>query len=300
MSLLVVGSVVLDTIKTPFGIREEILGGSASYFSLSASFFLSPKIVGVVGSDFPESYLKIFEERKIDTEGLKIVEGKTFRWHGSYGKNPNIRRTLKTELNVFADFAPELPESYRDSKFVFLANIQPDLQREVMKQIRSPEMIAMDTMNHWIKGCPEKVKSLLKDVDLIFLNDEEAYLLTKKRNCFESCEKILEMGPEYVVFKKGEHGVSVVSKKGEIFSLPAFPLKTVKDPTGAGDSFAGAFMGYLAREGKVDWERIKKATVWGTILASFTVEEFGVEKLLSIESSSLEERFERFKKIVSF
>lgn len=300
MSLLVVGSIVLDTIKTPFGKREEILGGSASYFSLSASFFFPPKIVGVVGSDFPSSFLKILKERNVDTEGIKIEEGKTFRWHGSYGKNPNIRKTLKTELNVFANFSPQLPESYRDSKFIFLANIQPDLQREVMKQIKSPEIIAMDTMNHWIKSCPEKVISLLKDVDIMFLNDEEAYLLTGKRNFLESSEKILEMGPEYVVFKKGEHGVSVISKRGEIFSLPAYPLKIVKDPTGAGDSFAGAFMGYLAKEGKVDWERIKKASVWGTIVASFSVEEFGVERLLTLKNSDLEERIERFKKIVSF
>lgn len=300
MSLLVVGSIVLDTIKTPFGKREEILGGSASYFSLSASFFFPPKIVGVVGSDFPNNYIKIFEERKIDTEGLKVIEGKTFRWHGSYGKNPNIRKTLKTELNVFANFSPKLPESYTCSKFVFLANIQPDLQREVMKQIKSPELVAMDTMNHWIKGCPEKVISVLKDVDLIFLNDEEAFLLTKKRNFLDSCEKILEMGPKFVIFKKGEHGVSIISKNGDFFCLPAYPIKMVKDPTGAGDSFAGAFMGYIAKEGKTDWETIKKATVWGTILASFTVEEFGLEKLLEIERRDLEERFERFKKIVSF
>ncbi len=300
MSLLVVGSIALDTIKTPFGKREDILGGSASYFSLSAHFFSPPRMVGVAGSDFPKSYINTFKERGIDTEGLKIVEGKTFRWHGSYGKNPNIRKTLKTELNVFANFSPELPPSYRDSSFVFLANIQPDLQREVMRQVKSPEIIAMDTMNHWIKGCPEKVFSLLKDVDLIFLNDEEAFLLTGKRNFVESSEKILEIGPQYVVFKKGEHGASVVSKEGEIFSFPAYPLKIVKDPTGAGDSFAGAFMGNLAKEGRVDWEIIKKSAVWGTILASFTVEEFGVEKLLKIRIEDLEERFERFKKIVSF
>ncbi len=300
MSLLVVGSIVFDTIKTPFGKREEILGGSASYFSLSAFFFLPPKIVGVVGSDFPQSFINIFREKGIDTEGIKIEEGKTFRWHGSYGKNPNVRKTLKTELNVFANFAPELPESYRDSKFVFLANIQPDLQRDVMAQIKSPEIIAMDTMNHWIKGCPEKVISLLEDVNLMFLNDEEAYLLTGKRNFFESSEKILEMGPQFVILKKGEHGVIVFSKDGEIFPLPAYPLKIVKDPTGAGDSFAGAFMGYIAKEEKTDWETIKKATVWGTILASFTVEEFGVEKLLEIKRKDLEERFEKFKKIVSF
>lgn len=300
MSLLVVGSIVLDTIKTPFGKGEEILGGSASYFSLSASFFHPPKIVGVVGSDFPQSFINIFRERGIDTEGIKIEEGKTFRWHGSYGKNPNIRKTLKTELNVFANFSPELPESYRDSKFIFLANIQPDLQREVMKQIRSPEIIAMDTMNHWIKGSPEKVISLLRDVNIIFLNDEEAYLLTKKRNIIDSSEKILEMGPQFLILKKGEHGVTLFSKKGEIFSLPAYPLKIVKDPTGAGDSFAGAFMGYIAREGKIDWETIKKGTVWGTILASFTVEEFGVEKLLEIKEKDLEERFKRFKGIASF
>lgn len=300
MSLLVVGSIVLDTIKTPFGKREEILGGSASYFSLSSSFFHPPKIVGVVGSDFPQSFINIFKEKGIDTEGIKIEGGKTFRWHGSYGRNPNIRKTLKTELNVFANFSPELPESYRDSKFVFLANIQPDLQRDVMKQIKSPEIIAMDTMNHWIKDSPEKVISLLRDVNLIFLNDEEAYLLTGKRNILEASEKILGMGPQFVILKKGEHGVTVFSKNGEIFSLPAYPLKIVKDPTGAGDAFAGAFMGYIAKEEKKDWETIKKATVWGTILASFTVEEFGVEKLLEIKEDELKVRFNTFKEIVSF
>ncbi len=300
MSLLVVGSIVLDTIKTPFGRREEILGGSASYFSLSASFFFPPKVVGVVGSDFPKSFLDILREKGIDTEGIKIEDGKTFRWYGSYGKNPNNRKTLKTELNVFANFAPQLPNSFRNSEFVFLANIQPDLQREVMRQVKSPRFTAMDTMNHWIKGCREKVISVLHDVDLVFLNDEEAFLLTKKRNFLDSCERILEMGPQYVIFKKGEHGVSVISKHGEIFSLPAYPLKTVKDPTGAGDSFAGAFMGFLAKEGKVEWEKIKRGAVWGTIIASFTVEEFGVERLLNLKLSDLEERFEKFKKIVSF
>lgn len=299
MSLLVVGSIALDTIKTPFGKAEDLLGGSASYFSLSASFFFPPRMVGVAGTDFPKSYMNIFTERGVDTEGLKIVEGKTFRWHGSYGKNPNIRRTLKTELNVFADFAPELPLSYRDSSFVFLANIQPDLQREVMKQVKSPKIIAMDTMNHWIKSCPEEVLSLIKEVNLIFLNDEEAFLLTGKRNFIESCEKILEIGPQYVILKKGEHGVLVASKEGELFILPAYPLRIVKDPTGAGDSFAGAFMGYLAKEGSIDWEGIKRSAVWGTIVASFTVEEFGVKKLLSIGIEELEERFERFKKIIS-
>lgn len=299
MTLLVVGSIVLDTIKTQFGKREEILGGSASYFSISASFFTSPRVVGVVGSDFPHSYIKLFKERKIDLEGLKIEKGRTFRWSGVYGKDPNKRKTLKTELNVFAGFSPELPPSYKNSSFVFLANIQPDLQREVMKQIKSPRMVAMDTMNHWIKNSPEKVKSLVSDVDAIFLNDEEAYLLTGKRNFISSCEEILKLGPKHIIFKKGEHGVSVLSKD-DIFCLPAYPVKIVNDPTGAGDSFAGAFMGFLAREGKLDWETIKKGAVWGTILASFTVEEFGVEKLLTLKNSDLEERFERFKGVVSF
>lgn len=299
MTLLVVGSIVLDTIKTPFGKKEEILGGSASYFSISASFFTSPRVVGIVGSDFPHSYIKLFKQRKIDLEGLKIEKGRTFRWSGVYGKDPNKRKTLKTELNVFANFLPELPPSYRDSSFVFLANIQPDLQREVMKQIRSPRMVAMDTMNHWIKDSPEKVKSLVSDVDAIFLNDEEAYLLTKKRNLLSSCEEILKLGPKYIIFKRGEHGVAVLSKD-DIFCLPAHPVKIVTDPTGAGDSFAGAFMGFLAKEGKIDWDIIKKGAVWGTILASFTVEKFGVERLLTLKNSDLEERFERFKRIVSF
>ncbi len=299
MSLLVVGSIVLDTIKTTFGKREEILGGSASFFSISASFFIPPRIVGIVGSDFPEHYLDIYRERNVDTEGLKIEEGKTFRWHGCYGKNPNRRKTLRTELNVFANFCPDLPSKYRDSSFVFLANIQPDLQKNVMRQVASPKMIAMDTMNHWIKDNPDKVMSVLSGVNAIFLNDEEAFLLTGKRNSLQACEKILEKGPEYVIFKKGEHGVSVVSKDN-IFCLPAYPVKMVKDPTGAGDSFAGAFMGYLANEGRVDWETIKKGAVWGTILASFTVEEFGLEKLLEIKEKDLEERFKRFKDMVSF
>lgn len=299
MTLLVVGSIVLDTIKTPFGKKEEILGGSASYFSISASFFTSPRVVGIVGSDFPHSYIKLFKQRRIDLEGLKIEKGRTFRWSGVYGKDPNKRKTLKTELNVFANFLPELPPSYRDSSFVFLANIQPDLQREVMKQIRSPRMVAMDTMNHWIKNSPEKVKSLVSDVDAIFLNDEEAYLLTKKRNLLSSCEEILKLGPKYIIFKRGEHGVAVLSKD-DIFCLPAYPVKIVTDPTGAGDSFAGAFMGFLAKEGKIDWDIIKKGAVWGTILASFTVEKFGVERLLTLKNSDLEERFGRFKRIVSF
>ncbi|MGQ9617374.1 MAG: PfkB family carbohydrate kinase [Candidatus Aminicenantia bacterium] len=299
MSLLVVGSLVLDTIKTPFGIKEEILGGSASYFSISSSFFSPVRVVGVVGSDFPISFLEIFNEKGIDIEGLEIKDGKTFRWHGSYGKNPNRRKSLKTELNVFASFSPKLPHSYRDSSYVFLANIQPDLQKRVIEQVSSPIIVAMDTMNHWIKGAPEKVKSLLKEVDAFFLNDEEAYLLTKRRNTFEACERILDMGPKYVILKKGEHGVIVFSKE-EIFCLPAYPVKFVKDPTGAGDSFAGAFMGFISREGKTDWETIKKATVWGTIIASFTVEEFGLENLLNLKIEKLEERFEKFKKIVSF
>jgi len=299
LSILVVGSLGLDTIETPFAKVEESLGGSAVYISLAASFF-SPevKLVGVVGEDFPEKYIQLLRDHHIDLEGLQIVKGgKTFRWSGKYHYDMNSRETIFTELNVFKDFNPVIPENYRDSKFIVLGNIDPDLQMNVLNQLNHPEFIICDTMNYWIERKNEALRKLLTLVDLLVVNDSEARLLANHPNLIRAAKIILEMGPKKLVIKKGEHG-SLLITRDTIFVAPAFPLENISDPTGAGDTFAGGMVGYLSRVNSINDEELKKAIIYGSVLASFCVEKFSVDGLLSLNDSKINDRFTQFCKLI--
>jgi sugar/nucleoside kinase (ribokinase family) len=294
-----VGSLGLDTIETPFAKVEESLGGSAVYISLAASFF-SPevKLVGVVGEDFPEKYIQLLRDHNIDLEGLQIVKGgKTFRWSGKYHYDMNSRETIFTELNVFKDFNPVIPENYRDSKFIVLGNIDPDLQMNVLNQLNHPEFIICDTMNYWIERKNEALRKLLTMVDLLVVNDSEARLLANHPNLIRAAKIILEMGPKKLVIKKGEHG-SLLITRDTIFVAPAFPLENISDPTGAGDTFAGGMVGYLSRVNSINDEELKKAIIYGSVLASFCVEKFSVDGLLSLNDSKINDRFNQFCKLI--
>jgi sugar/nucleoside kinase (ribokinase family) len=299
LSILVVGSLGLDTIETPFAKVEESLGGSAVYISLAASFF-SPevKLVGVVGEDFPEKYIQLLRDHHIDLEGLQIVKGgKTFRWSGKYHYDMNSRETIFTELNVFKDFNPVIPENYRDSKFIVLGNIDPDLQMNVLNQLNHPEFIICDTMNYWIERKNEALRKLLTMVDLLVVNDSEARLLANHPNLIRAAKIILEMGPKKLVIKKGEHG-SLLITRDTIFVAPAFPLENISDPTGAGDTFAGGMVGYLSRVNSINDEELKKAIIYGSVLASFCVEKFSVDGLLSLNDAKINDRFTQFCKLI--
>jgi len=299
LSILVVGSLGLDTIETPFAKVEESLGGSAVYISLAASFF-SPevKLVGVVGEDFPEKYIQLLRDHHIDLEGLQIVKGgKTFRWSGKYHYDMNSRETIFTELNVFKDFNPVIPENYRDSKFIVLGNIDPDLQMNVLNQLNHPEFIICDTMNYWIERKNEALRKLLTMVDLLVVNDSEARLLANHPNLIRAAKMILEMGPKKLVIKKGEHG-SLLITRDTIFVAPAFPLENISDPTGAGDTFAGGMVGYLSRVNSINDEELKKAIIYGSVLASFCVEKFSVDGLLSLNDAKINDRFNQFCKLI--
>ncbi|HUU37528.1 MAG TPA: PfkB family carbohydrate kinase, partial [Candidatus Desulfaltia sp.] len=258
MSLVIVGSVAFDTIQTPWGRRDKIVGGSGTYFSLAASFFTSPKIVAVVGEDFPSEVVDLFRVRGIDTAGLEVRPGRTFHWEGHYGYDPNQRKTIKTELNVFEDFRPVLPASYREADIVFLANIDPDLQDNILAQVHEPELVAMDTMNLWIASKPESTWRVLKRVDILFANDEEVRMLTQETNLIKAGKKILAAGPRLVVTKKGEHGALVFGRRF-VFGVLGHPCEDVVDPTGAGDSFAGGFLGYLDKVRKFTRPEIRRA-----------------------------------------
>ncbi|MFB0565476.1 MAG: PfkB family carbohydrate kinase [Candidatus Aminicenantaceae bacterium] len=299
MSLVVVGSLAFDTIETPYGRKEKIVGGSCTYFSLAASYFTQPKVVGVVGEDFPEEIINLFKKRGIDTEGLKIEPGRTFHWEALYGDDPNQRTTIKTELNVFKDYRPQLPANYRDADLVFLANIDPDLQDEILSQVQKPKLIAMDTMNLWINTKPIPLLKTIEKVDIFFANDEEIKLLTREANLVKAGKKILEMGPSLIVVKKGEHGALLLGKEF-VFAVLAHPCEDVIDPTGAGDSFAGGFMGYLDKVNSFDEAEIRKAAVYGSAMASFTIEDFGIERLKSLSFQDIEARFVQFKRLISF
>jgi sugar/nucleoside kinase (ribokinase family) len=297
MSVLVVGSVALDTIKTPTGERVEALGGSATYFSYAASFFAKISLVGVVGKDFPKQHIALLDKRGIDIKGLEIVDGKTFRWSGSYDGDLNKATTLKTELNVFGAFRPKIPDSYKHIEYVFLANIDPDLQRDVLRQVRKPKLVIADTMNLWIDIKKDSLIALLKDVDILILNDAEIAQLTGEHNIIRAARKVLAMGPEYVVIKKGSHGAVLVGKK-EFFSAPAYPLADLHDPTGAGDSFAGGFVGYIASGKKLDKGSLRRAVVYGSVVASYNVEDFSLERLKKVKKADIVKRFNEFKKMV--
>lgn len=304
MSLLIVGSVALDTVKTPIEERSHLLGGAASYCATSASFFISPRLVGIVGEDFPQEHLDDFKKRRIDLEGLQIVPGKTFHWSGEYFGDFNVRETRVTELNVFENFMPTLPASYRESDVVLLGNISPELQLHVLQQIKEPRFVIADTMNLWINIARSSLKELLKRVDMLLLNDSEARELTEETNLIKAGRSLCKMGPRYVVIKKGEHGALLFDQE-EIFSCPAFPLETIVDPTGAGDAFAGGVAGYLAhhlkaKESQVTPSLLRKSLVYGSVMASFSVESFSVERLRSADASQIESRFEMFRSLSAF
>ncbi|MGH7827978.1 MAG: PfkB family carbohydrate kinase [Candidatus Binatia bacterium] len=299
MSVVVVGTVAFDSIETPFGSAERILGGSASYFALGASFFAPVRIVGVIGQDFPQEYIDLFTQRRIDIDGLKKERGETFHWRGRYHEDINIRDTVELHLNVLSGFVPELPPAYRDSEYVFLGNIDPAMQMEVLNQIRSVKLVACDTMDHWIRESAEELRKVLKRIETLVINDSEAKLLSGHNNIVRAARAIMKMGPKVVLIKRGEYGVLQFSDSS-IFATPAYPLEEVFDPTGAGDSFAGGFLGQLARSGDHGQGGIRRAIVYGSVVASFTVEDFGVRRLTSVSLADIEERYDKFVQLTDF
>ena len=299
MGILAVGSVVLDSVKTPFGKRDEILGGSATYFSVAASYFTDVSIVAVVGEDFPEEHIKFLQNKGVDTSGLERKAGKTFRWKGEYGLNLNTCTTLDTQLNVFADFSPKLFRSHCASEYLFLGNIDPDLQRSVLEQVQRPKLIACDTMNYWIENTRDSLLKTLAKTDLLIINDAEAGQLSGEANIIRASRKILSLGPKILVVKRGEYGALLFNSKS-IFSVPALPMEEVLDPTGAGDSFAGGLMGYLAASGVSDDSALRKAVVFGSVMASFNVMDFGPQRLGSLTYPEIEARYREFFRLSHF
>lgn len=299
MSLLVVGSVAFDSVATPFGQVEEVLGGSGTYFSTAASFFTDVRLVAVVGEDFPPQHRSFLESRNIDLTGLQTAAGATFRWKGKYGFDLNEAQTLETHLNVFQTFKPELPEAYRESEFVFLANIDPELQLEVLKQVRRPKLVACDTMNYWIEGKREALLKTLPYVDILIINEAETRQLAEEPNLLKAARAVLGLGPKTLIVKRGEYGVLLVSAH-TIFAAPAFPLESVYDPTGAGDTFAGGFMGYLAATRNLAEASVRKATVFGSVMASFVVEDFSLERMRSLVYEDIVERYRKVKLLTEF
>jgi sugar/nucleoside kinase (ribokinase family) len=299
MSLLVVGSVAFDSVRTPHGHADSILGGAATYFAVAASWLTPVRVVAVVGEDFSEQHLSVFASRAIDTTGLERAAGKTFRWQGEYVGDMNEARTLDTQLNVFERFAPKIPASYLASEYVFLGNIDPVLQLHVREQLPSTRLVGLDTMNYWIRGKLEALKKTLAAVDVLLVNEGEARMLSGEWNLTKAAAAIQKMGPRSVVVKRGEHGVSLFTA-GSIFSAPGYPLDQVQDPTGAGDTFAGGFMGHLARTGDLSEPNLRRAVVYGSVLASFAVEEFGLSRLLRLTPQEIEARFREFKTLTHF
>ncbi len=300
MSLLVVGSVAFDAVESPYGKVERMVGGAATYFAVAASFFTHVNIVAIVGDDFMEKDEAIFRGRHIDTEGLERAAGKTFFWAGRYSENLNERVTLATELNVFAEFKPRLPEKYRGSKYVFLANIAPNLQRSVLHQVKGkPRLAALDTMNYWIERTNAELRETLRHVDILMINDSEARELSNEHNLLRAARHIFKMGPSTLVVKRGEHGAMMVDKNG-VFCVPAFPLEEPHDPTGAGDSFAGGFMGYLAGAGQKSDAALRRAMVYGSVMGSFAVEKFGLDRLRTLKRGEIHARARHFLKLTQF
>ncbi|HVO95983.1 MAG TPA: PfkB family carbohydrate kinase [Terriglobales bacterium] len=299
MSVLVVGTVAFDSIETPSGSVERVLGGSASYFALGASFFAPVRIVGVIGEDFPQDYLDLFTQRGVDIEGIKRERGDTFHWRGRYHEDINQRDTIELHLNVLAGFEPHLPESYRDADYVFLGNIDPVMQLEVLDQIRRMKLVICDTMDHWIRESAQELRKVLKRIEMLVINDSEARLLSGYNNIVQAARAILRMGPKMVLIKRGEYGVLQFSDSS-IFATPAYPLEEVFDPTGAGDSFAGGLMGQLARSGDLGEGGLRRAIVYGSVVASFTVEDFGVKRLADASLPDIEARYQRFVQLTDF
>jgi len=300
MSLLVVGSVAFDNVETPFGKRERMLGGAASHFSISASFFTEVRVVAVVGGDFGQTERDVFAGHNIDTSDLEVIpEGKTFQWHGRYEYDLNVAHTLDTQLNVFAGFEPKLSESSKQARLVFLGNIQPDLQRSVRQQVPDAELVALDTMNLWIDITRDSLQKTIEVVDLVIINDAEARQLAGEPNLIKAARKILSWGPPTLIVKRGEFGAAMFTKD-EYFAIPAYPLEAVFDPTGAGDTFAGGLMGYLSSQEKIDAGALRRAMIFGSVMASFNVEEFGTERVQRLTHDEINQRFRDFKRFTHF
>lgn len=299
MSLVVVGSVAFDSLRTPFGEAQHVLGGAATHFSVTASYFTPVKVVAVVGEDFDDASLKIFHDRGIDTTGLERAPGKTFRWAAEYSGDMNEARTLDTQLNVFENFDPKIPPAYGDSDFLFLANIHPKLQLRVRNQLPTVRVVAMDTMNFWIQGTPEDLKATLGSVHMVVINETEARMLAGCHNLRKAARAVQKLGPGLVIIKRGEYG-AISFNGNSIFYVPAYPLEDVHDPTGAGDSFAGGFMGHLARTGDLSERNLRRAMVYGSVMASFAVEDFGLRRTSRLTPQEIEARFSEFKSLTHF
>lgn len=301
MGLLVVGSVAIDSVETPFGKVKDALGGSATYISIAASYFTVPiRLVGVVGGDFPKEHVRLLEDRQIDLDGLQVVkDGKTFRWGGRYHYDLNMRDTLYTELNVFEKFNPVIPEGFKKSAYVCLGNIDPVLQLQVLESLNKPRLVVGDTMNYWIESKPQELAKTLKAMDMLVLNESEARLLTNEPNLIKAAKKIIAMGPKIIIIKKGEHGALLVTLE-TIFSAPAYPLENIYDPTGAGDTFAGGLIGWLARTDDLSGENLKRAVIYGSTLASFCVEKFSVDGLKDLTYLQIQDRYRSFMQLSRF
>lgn len=299
-NLVIVGSLALDTVKTPFGQVKDALGGAATYSSFAASFFAKPSIVGVVGSDFPKQHLQLLQKRGINTDGVAVDKsGKTFRWEGYYEYDMNEAKTVRTELGVFASFRPQLPDSYRNAEYVFLANIDPELQLEVLSHVKKPKLVLLDTMNYWISNKKRQLLEVVKKADILLLNDSEARQLFETPNLVKAAAAALKLGPKFVIIKKGEHGALLFSD-GSHFSAPSYPLEAIKDPTGCGDSFAGALIGYLASKNSSDESDLRKAIIYGSVVASFNAEDFSLERMKRLAAADIEKRYKEFERIREF
>ncbi|MGB4599428.1 MAG: PfkB family carbohydrate kinase [Trichlorobacter sp.] len=299
MGIVVVGTVAFDTVETPFGKGENVLGGSATYFSTSASFFSEVSLVAVVGEDFPEEHIRFLKSREIDLQGLQRLPGKTFHWTGKYGYDLNEAQTLDTQLNVLLEFKPQLPEAYRNTDVLFLANIDPELQLAVLDQVKKPCLVACDSMNFWISSKPAALKEVIKRVDIVIINEGEARMLTGEPNLVKAARQIIALGCKRLVIKRGEYGVLMFSNDS-VFAAPAYPLEEVFDPTGAGDTFAGGFIGYLANTGDLSEEGIRQALVFGSVMASFNVEDFSLERMKRLEYREIEARYRSFRRLTTF
>ena len=297
--LLVVGSVALDTVKTPFGEVSEVLGGSATFFSTAASYFTSVDLIAVVGEDFPPQHLDFLKSRGIDVTGLERRPGATFRWKGEYTHQLNEAHTLDTKLNVFETFRPQIPDAYRSPDLLFLGNIDPELQLDVLQKLSRPPLVACDTMNFWINGKRDALWRVLEQVDILIINDGEARALGEDSNLVKVAKKVLARGPKYLIIKRGEYGVLMFNEK-QVFGAPAFPLEDVRDPTGAGDTFAGGFLGHLTATGDRSLEAFKQAIIFGSVMASFTVEAFSLDRLRILDYKEVQERFRSFKRLTHF
>lgn len=299
MEILVVGSVALDSVETPHGTVQDVSGGSALYFSIAASLLVPVNVVAVVGQDFDFARINFVNQKKINIDGIQVVDGKTFRWGGRYYQNYSKRDTLYTHLNVFENFKPVIPAGYRQSEYIFLANIDPQLQLDVLRQVKKPRLVVLDTMNFWISRKPGLLRQVIKKTDILILNDEEALLLSGQNQLLTAGRQILEMGPKYLVIKKGEHG-AILFGPDLYFTAPAFPVEKLVDPTGAGDSFAGGFLGYLAKKGKFDESTLRKAVIYGSTVGSFNVEDFSFNRLQHLTRGELQERIKKFKELTRY